>query len=1250
MAEIILSVFAGEILGKLISVATEQINLAWGFKEDLTRLLDSLEMIQDVLADAERRQESDWSVRRWLQRLKDVAYDADDVLDEFAYEILRQKVEIRNQMKKKVRLFFSFSNPIAFRIKMANKVKIIGDSLKRINDTANGFGLTRAGSVNDNLEIISSHQVTDSFLDHLEVVGRGNLVSSIVDLLIKATNQQVSVIPIVGMAGLGKTTLAKLLYNELLQGHFDEKIWVCVSENFDYIRILRGILESLTHNSSTLKNKNEILECLKIQLKGKRYLLILDDVWNEDPVIWDTLMSCLVAINSNLGNCIIVTTRSDNVARIIETLPRHHLNKLQEEECWSIIKKRVSTIPLNPDLEAIGRKIAKKCGGVPLVATILGGTMSRTKEKSKWLAIENNEVWNSLHDSNEMLPILKFSFDHLPSPSLKQCFSYCSCFPKNYDIKKEELIQLWMAEGFLQPSQGSHLVMEDIGNMYFDIFLLNSFFQDVKQDEHGNIISCKMHDLVHDLALSISKSETLILREDLGNDSNHVRHLFIQFDGKIVPRIPFSKGVKKLRTFISEDVALGIKFLDFKCLRVLKLYGYTKKELPSSIGQLIHLRLLHLSSTSIEALPKSITKLYNLQTLRIEFCDHLKELPKDLKKLINLRHIYIKRTPKDIGKLTCLQTLPFFIVSQDTGHRIEELGCLNQLRGELHIYCVEHVRDKEEARSANLVEKAKIYKLGYYWSEKSEGNHNNDEEVLEGLQPHRYLKSLTIQYYQGKKFPPWMLTSQNARRGFSLFDNLIEIKLKACNKCEVLPTLGLLSSLRDLEIIEMESLTCIGTEFYGNYNNDDNYDNGSCRNALFPSLKKLCLQSMPNLVEWKDGTEPTRTRRKVFPCLEELIIRECSQLASAPCHFSLRTTSLYNISPLEKLDIRRICNTAFEQIGSKFDCISSLCVSNISKLASIPKKILQSSMHMEIWNCDDLESIWSLEGPQVRCYHLNSLHIYGCEKLSYFPELHSCEELKVERCPNLKSFYSFPSKPEEEFWSLRRLEISECGVEVLSTQIQFCELLEELIIKRCPNLICIPDLQKLGGLEQFEISDCPNLVSTPELSYPTKIKIRNCGKLICLPRVRFFRLKYLEIGPFCEELDAFPSLLDSTAFQHSYESLQILQLYGWAKLNSLPDEIQCFTALTRLDISEFEGMEALPEWLGNLSSLKYLYLCNCNNLMYLPTAQAMGRIAKLEIYYCSKLKERCAKGSGAEWSKIAHIPSIWIDDYLEEAI
>ncbi|XP_030940149.1 putative disease resistance protein RGA1 [Quercus lobata] len=811
MAEAIVTDVAKEILSKLISLVTEQINLAWGFKDELTQLRQSVEMIQDLLADAERKQVTDLSVKRWLQRLKDLAYDADDVLDELAYEILRRKVEIRNQMKRKVCFFFSFSNPIAFRIKMANKVKTISESLKKINEEADGFGLTRAKLVNANPEIIPNRE-TDASVDHSEIVGRENHVLEIVDLLLRATNQQLSVIPIVGMAGLGKTTVAKLVYNhELVKRHFDETIWVCVSDDFNDKRILREALESLTEKPSAYENKNTILECLKKELQGKRYLLILDDVWNEESVKWDNLRNCLLGINSSVGNSIILTTRSDNVAKITETLPQHNLKKLSKDECWSIIKKKVSLnerVLLTPELEDIGRDIAKKCGGVPLAAEVLGGTMSRKKEKSEWLAIQNNEIWNSLNGSNEMLPILKLSFDHLPSPSLKQCFAYCSIFPKDYRINKEELIQLWMAEGFLQPSLGSCLVMEDIGNRNFDILLANSLFQDEEKDDYDNIIICKMHDLVHDLALLVSKSETLILNEDLVDDISLVRRLVIQSNSKTIPRIPFLKhGVYKLRTFISENAALGNTIFNFEYLRVLKLYGESIKELPSSIGLLIHLRLLSIFSTSIKALPKAITKLYNLQTLRIEGCYNLKELPEDLKNLINLRHIYFYgQTPKGLGQLTCLQTLQCFIVGQGTGFRIEELGSLNQLKGKLIIRRLEHVKDKEASKNAKLVEKAKVYELGFYWSGNREGNHNNDEEVLEGLQPHRYLKSLTINGFGGEKFPSWMLTSRDARDGFLLYDNLINIQLISCKKCEVLPTLGLLPCLRDLEIHGMDNL------------------------------------------------------------------------------------------------------------------------------------------------------------------------------------------------------------------------------------------------------------------------------------------------------------------------------------------------------------------------------------------------------------------------------------------------------------
>ncbi|KAK4566197.1 hypothetical protein RGQ29_002429 [Quercus rubra] len=1201
MAETVLSVVAEEILGRLISLATEQISLAWGFKDELMRLCESVEMIQDVLADAERRQVSDRSVMRWLQRLKDVAYVADDVLDELAYEILRRKVEIRNQMKRKVCFFFSFSNPIAFRCKMANKVKAIAESLKRINDEANQYGLTRVELVNAIPKIIPSHRETDSSLDHSEVVGRKDLVSEIVELLLNAAKERLSVIPIVGMAGLGKTTLAKLVYShELVKKHFDKTIWVCVSTEFEDKKILEEILESLTCKSSPLKNKNTILECLQKELQGQKYILVLDDVWNEDLVKWETLRSSLIGMNVNVGNSIIVTTRSDKVAEIMGTFPRRHLEKLSEDDCWSIIKKKVSLdekIPLTPNLEAIGKEIAKKCGGVPLLARVLGGTMYCKKEESEWLAIQNSSVWNSLIDSNGILSILKLSFDHLYSPSLKRCFTYCAIFPKDYEMGKEELVQHWMAEGFLQPTQ-EHFSLEDKGFKYFDILLANSLFQDIKRDDYGDLVSCKMHDLVHDLALSISKGETLHLDDTVGNDTelSHIRRLSLICNDQTTPTILQSRDVMgRLRTIYSIGANLGDKLLELKCVRSLSLSGRHVDKLPKSIGEFRHLRLLRIDHTNIKVLPNSVTKLYNLQTLIIKYCHLLKELPNDLQSLTNLRHIdidhrYIKQLPINMGQLTCLQTLPFFVIGQDAGHRIEEVGCLSQLIGKLSIYNLEHVRDEEEAKTANLVGKAGVQKLGFYWNEERDGN-NNDEDVLEGLQPHPSLKGLKIKNFEGKKFPSWILACNNSGGGGVLLEQLLKICLKNCNKCNKIPTLGHLPRLKVLQIEKMDNVTCIGTEFYINYGGErsSNSGGGSGRNVVFPALKTLLLENLPNLVEWKDAMELT-TIETVFPCLEELTITSCDQLTSAPYHFP----------SLKELDISNIKSTAFECIVSKLTTLTSF----------------------------------------------QSFRISGCKKLSELSiallTLPSLETFEVRSCPNLRSFPSLQGAG-----SLLRSLVISWGDEVLPTALQSCTSLSSLSIQDCPNLILIPELRKLHSLTMLRICDCPNLKSIPdlgELHSLTRLRIFRCQtlKLTCLPEglERVTRLKYLAIGGFCEELDAFPSL---SSIQHLHTSLESLRLYGWAKLNSLPDEIQHFTSLEYLDIYNFDGLEALPEWLGDFSSLQTLELWSCKNLMYLPTSQAMQRLTKLEslwIRYCPKLKERCAEGSGAEWSKIAHIPDV----------
>ncbi|KAF3945568.1 hypothetical protein CMV_028071, partial [Castanea mollissima] len=435
------------------------------------------------------------------------------------------------------------------------------------------------------------------------------------------------------------------------------------------------------------------------------------------------------------------------------------------------------------------------------------------------------------------------------------------------------------------------------------------------------------------------------------DDISHVQRLSIQSEGEIVPRISFSKvSVRRLRTLVSNADVFGNMLSNFKCLRVLKLSGFSIIELSESIGRLIHLRFLHISCPNIKALPKSITKLYNLQTLNIWGCYRVDELPKDLKNLVNLRSISVNSSVrmwsllKDIGQLKCLQTFPFFFVKQDAGHRIGELGQLNQLRGVLGIMDLENVRDKEEARGANLAEKAKIDGLSFCWDysrTRKEVNYHNEEDVLEGLQPHQNLKSLRIGNFGGKKFPSWMLRSCDAKDALSLFDNLIEINFSGCTECEEVPTLGHLPCLKFLVIEGMDKVTCIGVKFYTMYS-DDSY-----RNALFPALRKLKLKNMNCLVEWQDVMEVTAAR-VVFPCLEELTIEECTELRSAPCHFPF----------LQKLKISIVYNTALERISSNLTTLKSAQISVVSGLTFVLEQLFCTSLQsLQIQSCKDLSYI-----------------------------------------------------------------------------------------------------------------------------------------------------------------------------------------------------------------------------------------------------------------------------------------------------
>ncbi|XP_012854093.1 PREDICTED: putative disease resistance protein RGA3 [Erythranthe guttata] len=850
--------FLGIVLENLSLLIQGEIGMIMGVDEEMNNLFSTLTTIQSVLEDAEMKQLQSRPIQNWLLKLKDLTYEIDDILDECATEL--SKLEHRNSKSSRYSL-----KKLLFRHKIGRRMKQVTEKLDAVAAERSKFHLREIAVERPN-EFAATRETGSILNESRYIYGREEDAEKIVDILVNQVNdnQEITILPIIGVGGLGKTTLAQLVYNDpRVVEHFDKLIWVCVSDDFDQKTLVKGMIESGGGSASDLVHLDALQRVLWELLNNKRYLLVLDDVWNDDQEKWYELRNVLASGRG--GSSIIVTTRLKKVADIMGTLAPHYLKGLSDEHCWMLMRERAFGQEKQefPNLEAIGKQIVSKCAGVPLAAKALGGLLRFKRTEKEWNYVKESEIWELPQEETPILPALKLSYHHLPL-SLRQCFAYCAVFPKDSQITKEELIFMWMAHGCI--SSKGVLEIEDVGNQICDELLFRSLLQYVPDTYKPTLI---MHDLVHDLAQSIMENKvpgTQVQRTNFRSASSNSKIRQVNLQEKFI----------LFPTSYQPEMDMPLVLKNFLRLRILDARWTRIESLPCVVGNLKHLRQLNLSGSCILTLPDSICSLWNLQVLNLDYCRELEALPKKIRDLINLRHLLLqycrslREMPSKIGELTSLRTLSLFIVDRNRGNRLEELQCL-KLGGNLTICHLERVENPMDAKKTNLAEKENLRHLYLEWehentASKSSGEEDieRDEKVLEALEPHPHLETLDIKGFGGRHFPVWMSNSTLAK--------LVKIYIQGCDNCLHLSQLGELPHLKFLRLTNLARVE---------YIIEDESGNRLTSVQQFQSLEKLYLTTLPKMKGLLKEQVMMGSAPKAFPNLKELNIRDCNSLIMA---------------------------------------------------------------------------------------------------------------------------------------------------------------------------------------------------------------------------------------------------------------------------------------------------------------------------------------------------------------------------------
>ncbi|PON55635.1 NB-ARC domain, LRR domain containing protein [Parasponia andersonii] len=947
----IVCAFLQPIWNSTYRIAERQLKPFCGYKKEVEALESRLADIEEKMSRAERVHlqavleflvdptKNEEAMKRvsnqWFPKLKGVFYDVDDVLDK--WNTVKLMEEIEKSSKKVCCLIPSFyCNRLSLHREMAFDMEalkrklqptfendarepdegLIAQLIERLKPATSSLGLpTVYGREKEKETLMSKLNMSESC---------STQYGSCVD----------KTIPILGMGGVGKTTLAQLVCSDETVKNYFVTIWVSVPYKFDLDRVLRSIIEQV--NARGARNADAALHTLLDRvvksIRGKKLLLVLDDVWTVEQREWNQLIA-------TFGEChassrILVTTQNYDVVQMMGARQDStvHLELLSDVECWSIVSPLASAAEWNTNGQLdqdLRDKFRSKCNGLPLVAHTLEYQLRFENTKKHW----NQDFQSDISDDEKKFFGPFFINYYGLSPLQERCFSYCSVFSRNYRIENDDVVQLWMSQDYFSQSERP----EEEGLNCFKFLARRCLFQDSTKDYNGDVVNCKMHELVYEFAQFLTRHERVIMEIQGADEQRSSRKIgkgrhFTLLLKTSEAQIPNSmKKKKNLRTLfvVRSETSTPLNPLNcdllvkLTCLRTLNLGHCNIEQLPEDLGKLVHLRYLNLSGNSFETLPDELCYLFNLQTLRLKGCTQLQRLPEEMGNLaLKFRHLHIegcdslKALPKDIGRLTNLRTLDMFVIPcpddpQDyEALKLEDLNQLEHIHGSIDIRrCrnLENANDLIQKRNLVLKDRRNCYHVNLMLNFEVRSNNAriaDENAIFDALRPHPDLMSLEIRGCMDTLYPNWI----------HLLSLLKRLVLVGCRNWDSLPPLGQLQSLEALQIDDMVGVVNVGVRFLGIANND--------RGAVsFPRLKELQFSRLTNwrVWEWTTSSGGEEDNSKIMPCLASLQVSVCGSLEALPSFLRGIRLNLITIDGCTVLNQR--CK---ECVGEDWDLISHI--------------------------------------------------------------------------------------------------------------------------------------------------------------------------------------------------------------------------------------------------------------------------------------------------------------------------------------